>query len=63
MAAVSAVHEQVDERAQEQQRVGQVAPEVHRMLGNQIEAGDGEKGEQASPAAERRKRPSPPDDE
>jgi len=45
MLAMPTMHEQVQERAQEQERVGQDAKEVGRMLGDEIKRRNAEKGQ------------------
>ena len=49
MAAVAAVHEEVQQRAGEQQQVGERAVDVRRVLGHQEERGDGQEGHQRQP--------------
>ena len=44
--AVPAVHEQMKQRAEEQQQIRQDTKEMGRVLGYQEECGGGQKGEQ-----------------
>jgi hypothetical protein len=41
LVTVSAVHENVHERTGEEEQVGQCAEEVNGVLGDQVEAADG----------------------
>jgi uncharacterized protein YfaQ (DUF2300 family) len=53
---VFAVHEKVQQRAQEQQHVGQDAEEVRGVLGHEKEEADGEETKQSQTCP----RPNPP---
>jgi hypothetical protein len=46
VVTVPAVHEQVEQRAQEQQRKWQDAKEVSRMLGHEKESDDAEESQE-----------------
>lgn len=49
MLAVTAVHEQMHERAQQEYRIGQHAQNVSRVFGDEIETGDGEESKGYKP--------------